>query len=454
MSQQDTITYGVSPELISALTSALLYEDFDRVHDLIEPLHIADVADLIQQLGLDNRRLFIEVLRSRLTPELFGALEGSIRQDLVQQIGGVDLAKLLDGVNDEALLMLVKDMTPEHQQELLSSLPKEKRHLIEEFLSYPPDSAGRLMQRSVVAAPPFWTVQQVLDDLVMVPKLPSVFYTVFVVDANNCPIGSLPLNRLLGHDRGSPVHIVMNPIVHAVPVGMDQEKVAHMFRHYALVTAPVINESGRMVGVICMDDILHVLHKEATEDMLKLGGVSDPDFHASILRTSYTRIRWLIFTFLNTLIASSVLMQFEKTLEKSVALAILMPIVAAMGGNQGMQVVTVVVRALATGQIRMGNIFKVFFKEFSVGIINGVFFGTILGTIASGWFHSPKLGIILAIAMLFNMAWAAFAGTLVPVIFERLGFDPAISSGPVLTTTTDVLGFTAFLGLSTLFLFN
>jgi magnesium transporter len=235
---------------------------------------------------------------------------------------------------------------------------------------------------------------------------------------------------------------------------MDQEKVAHMFRHYALVTAPVINESGRMVGVICMDDILHVLHKEATEDMLKLGGVSDPDFHASILRTSYTRIRWLIFTFLNTLIASSVLMQFEKTLEKSVALAILMPIVAAMGGNQGMQVVTVVVRALATGQIRMGNIFKVFFKEFSVGIINGVFFGTILGTIASGWFHSPKLGIILAIAMLFNMAWAAFAGTLVPVIFERLGFDPAISSGPVLTTTTDVLGFTAFLGLSTLFLFN
>jgi len=309
------------------------------------------------------------------------------------------------------------------------------------------------MQRELVAVPSFWTVGETIDFLRAKEDLPDDFYDLFVVDPAHRPVGSVPLSRVLRSRRSVKLADIMETDLSTVPVLLDQEAVANLFRQYGLVSAPVVDEGGRLVGVITVDDVVHVIDEEAEEDLMGLVGASETDFHAPAVETAWRRVRWLVVTLINTLIAATVISQFDATIERLVALAVLMPIVAAMGGNAGMQVVTVTVRALATRDLTPGaNMWRTVGKELLVAAMNATAFAVIMGGVAAVWFHNIALGLVLAAAMIFNMMWAGLAGTLIPLGLARLGMDPAISAGPFLTTTTDVLGFFSFLGLATLFL--
>ncbi|HNB29307.1 MAG TPA: magnesium transporter, partial [Alphaproteobacteria bacterium] len=347
----------------------------------------------------------------------------------------------------------LEDLEPEQQQEVLQSIPAEERILLQQGLTFPEDSAGRLMQRELVAVPSHWTVGETIDFLRAAKDLPDDFYDLFVVDPAHKPLGSIPLSRAMRSPRATRLTDIMDEELRLVPADTDQEAVAYLFKQYALVSAPVVDDAGRLIGVVTVDDVVRVIDEEAEEDLMRIVGASDTDFHAPAHLIAWQRVRWLIVTLINTMIAATVISQFQDTIQHLVALAVLMPIVAAMGGNAGVQVITVTVRALATREITpQSNLLRIVGKELLVGFLNALVFAAILGVVASVWFGHIELGFVLAGAMIFNMIWAGFAGTLIPLAMDRLGFDPAIGAGPFLTTTTDVLGFFSFLGLATLFL--
>jgi magnesium transporter len=336
---------------------------------------------------------------------------------------------------------------------VLQSVPAQERILLQQSLTFPEDSAGRLMQRELVAVPAHWTVGETIDFLRSNKELPDDFYDLFVVDETHKPAGSVPLSRVLRSPRPTRLSDLMETELRLVPADTDQEQVAYLFRQYALVSAPVVDDAGRLIGVVTVDDVVRVIDEEAEEDLMKIVGASDTDFHAPPHIIAWQRVRWLIVTLINTMIAATVISQFQDTIQHTVALAVLMPIVAAMGGNAGVQVITVTVRALATRDITpQSNVLRIIGKELVVALLNALVFAAILGVLATWWFGHPQLGLVLAGAMIFNMVWAGMAGTLIPLIMDRLGFDPAVGAGPFLTTTTDVLGFFSFLGLATLFL--
>lgn len=446
-------TFGVSDHLIEELKNSLDQADLTRVRQIASSLHPADAADLIERLDLETRHGFIDCIKSQIAPEILTQLQEPVRSEVIRQIGLEGLARVLSTLEADWGIDLIQDLDFDQRQKLLNLLPPEKREDLKDVLAFPIESAGRLMQSHVITVPPEWTIGQVINHLAHLEKIPTILHTIFVVDRLGHPVGDLSLNKLLCLDRNATVGNLMNTTLHAIPALMDQEEVANIFRHYALTSAPVVDQEDRIIGAISVDDIVDVMYEEATEDILKLGGVAEDDFHASVFSTALGRIQWLAITFINALLASSVVSSFSHVISHNVALAILMPIVAAMGGNLGMQAVTVVVRALGTHQIRSGNMGKTCLKEVSVGMINGIIFAVVLGSIASFWFQDLALGGVLAMAMFFNMVWAAFAGTTLPLLVDYLGLDPAISSGPILTTTTDVLGFTLFLGLASLLLF-
>ncbi len=371
----------------------------------------------------------------------------------MEMLGPKEVAQAFTELETDDAVDILEDLDEEAKQEILAAVPAEDRAILEEGLTYPEDSAGRLMQRDLVAVPSYWTVGETIDFLRASGDLPDDFYDLFIVDPRHTPIGRVPLSRAMRNKRAVKLTDIMETELRSIRVDMDQEEVAYMFRQYALVSAPVVDEADRLVGVITVDDVVHVIEEETEEDLMSLSGVGESDFHASALETAWRRMRWLFVTLINTIIAATVISQFDATIEQIVALAVLMPIVAAMGGNAGMQVVTVTVRALATRDLSPGsNIARAVGKEVMVNAMNAVIFAVIMGVVAGLWFHSQKLGLVLAAAMVFNMAWAGLAGTIIPIVLHRFDMDPAVSAGPFLTTTTDVLGFFSFLGLATMFL--
>jgi magnesium transporter len=446
------IEHALLLQKVAAVEEALEREDDTQVNLLIQSLHGADLADLVAFTSAEWQPSLVKIAQPFITVDVLVHLDDINRAVVLNYIDKNYLKTCVQSIESQKLFDIVEHLDTGHQLIVLKALPLEKQTLLAEIMAYPTDSAGRLMQSQSIGVPPLWSVNQVINHIAQLSKVPSVFYSLFVVNEEGQPVGEVLLSRLLGHPRHALIETVMNPTIYPVPVTMDQEEVAYLFRRYDLVSLPVINAEGKMVGVISIDDIVDVLHEEATEDILKLGRVTLANFNAPIYSLAYDRIRWLIVTFINTLIVSYVILQFEDSIKHTVALAILMPIVAAMGGNQGMQVVTLMVRAIAAQEIHAENSLKILFRELIIGCINGLFFAVILGCLTSYWFHYPMLGIILAAALLFNMMWASLAGTLMPLLFHRLGLDPAVSAGPLLTTTTDVLGFVTFLGLATLFL--
>lgn len=452
MTEAPRSTSTSAEDLVPFIEDALEEDDASKVLDLVQGLHASEVAKLIQYLSGMRRAKLIQYLRPTLDPEILTFLDDTVRDDVLSFFNTSELAAAVSDLESDDAFLVIEDLDVDQQHEILQSISLEDRAILEEVLGYPEDSAGRLMQREVVTVPSFWTVGQTLDYIAGNEGLPDIFYDVFVADPRHHPLGVVPVNKLLKTTRTTTILEVTNTDIRKIPVTLDQEEVALVFRQYSLVSAPVVDKNGRMVGMITVDDVVRVIDEEAAEDIMHLAGISESDFYAPVLFTSFSRIQWLLITLINTLLASAVIFQFQLTLEKKVALAVLMPIVAAMGGNSGMQVVTVTVRALATRELGTVNMLRTILKEVSVAALNGSIFALILGSIAALWFHDGALGCVLASALVFNMLWAGFAGTMLPILISRLGMDPALSAGPLLTTTTDVLGFAVFLGLSTLFL--
>ena len=450
--ETDEDEYGVTPKLVRDVREALEAGDTARVRALVDDLHAADLADLLGELETEERYALVEAMGSELDPQVLPELDGAIRDQIVAYLQPEDLAAAVQELDTDDALEVVADLDEDQREALLARLPEADRLVIEQGLTYPERTAGRLMQRELVAIPAFWTVGETIDFMRVSPTLPDDFYDIFVVDPRHRPIGTIPLSRILRNRRPVTIGDIMDSDLRPIPVSMDQEEIAFLFRQQDLVSAPVVDDTGRLVGVITIDDVVDVIDEEAEEDIMKLSGALEHDVHAPALKTVRRRQSWLVVTLINTILASLVISRFERSIEELVALAVLMPIVAAMGGNAGMQLVTVVVRALATKDLTSGNALRIVRKELLIGLMNGIVFAAIMSTIAIVWFGHPGLGAVLAGAMIINMVWAALAGTLIPLLLSKAGIDPAIAAGPFLTTTTDVLGFLVFLGLATLVL--
>jgi magnesium transporter len=347
---------------------------------------------------------------------------------------------------------LIEDLPEDEQAEVLAELPPADRADIESALAYPEDSAGRMMQRSLVKVPDSWTVGEVIDYCREATDLPDDVYDLFVVDRIGRLRGSVPLGRMLRTKRPVPIIELADPDIPSVPATADQAEVAHLFRDKDLVSCPVVDEGRRLLGVIMVDDVVDVIDEEAEEDLMRMGGVGADDMHVNTLETTQRRAWWLAVNLVTAVIASLVIGQFENAIEKIVALAVLMPIVASMGGNAGTQTVTVAVRALAMGELTATNMFRFIAKEVAVGGLNGMLFAILMGGAVFAWYGDWKLGAVIGSAMICNLVAAALSGTLIPLGLQKIGVDPAVSSTVFLTTVTDVIGFLAFLGLATIFL--
>ena len=444
--------YGLPDELIQGVELALAEGRVEDVERMLEPLHAADLADLIELLTKDERRLAVDILGPSLDAETLTYLDPSFREEVIEQIGPRNLARGLIQLDSDDAFEVFEDLEEEFQHRILAALPQAYRHILEEGLSFPEDSAGRLMQREVVVVPAAWTVGETIDFMRAAEDLPTDFYDLFVVNPKHKPLGSIPLSRVLRTRRPVRITEIMEPEMRPVSLTMDQEEVAYLFRQYGLVSAPVVDEAGRLVGSITVDDVVHVIDEEAEEDIMKLGGVSETDLYSAFWDTTRSRSSWLVVNLLTAILASVVIGFFEATIEQIVALAVLMPIVASMGGNAGTQTLTVAVRALAMKDLTAANAQRFVGKELLVGLINGVLFALLTGGVAWLWFQSPMIGAVIAAAMVINMIVAGLFGTLIPITLEKLGVDPAVASTVFLTTVTDVIGFLAFLGLAAAFL--
>ncbi len=449
----DGVRFGVSAELRDAIEDNLDHHNAAAVLELLEPLHAADIADLINHLKARYREPFFQLIKEQLDPETLVDVDPALRLDLINLLNLDQISRVILHLDSDDALSLLETMDEELIHTILQRIPAGERSIFERVLQYPDKSAGRLMQREIVCVPPHWTIQEVSDFIREQKDLPSLFYDVFVVNPRHHLMGKIPLNQLVRQDPKTLVSDVMIEDIHSFPDISDQEEVAQAFKHYALVSAPITSSSGRIIGMVTVDDVVDVLEEEAEEDILHMHKVhGESDFYAPVSTTAYWRTRWLLITLVNTLIASYVISQFEASIQQITALSFLMTINAAMGGNSGMQVVTVVVRALATRSLLEEDTWRAVRKELGVSLLAGSFCALVLGGIAGLWVDSVGLGIILSVSLICNMLWAAFAGTLLPIVVSRFGLDPAISAGPILTTTTDVFGYALFLGLATLFL--
>jgi magnesium transporter len=447
--------YGLDPELEERIVDALDAGDVPAVRAFLEDLHTSDTADLLERLKPDHRTAVVEALRGDFDPDILPELDEEVRDDVIEDLGVEETAAAIAELETDDAVEIIEELDEDEQQELLEAIPAGDRALIEEALAFPEDSAGRLMQREVVTAPEFWTVGETIDFLretadqdIEDDTLPEVFYDIYVIDPARRPIGTVSLSRLMRSRRPVPVTDIMEPDMKLISATVDQEEVAFLFSQRDLVSAPVVDEAGRLVGSITIDDVVDVIHEEHEEDIMRMGGVQEDDLYAAAVDTTRSRFTWLLVNLGTAVMASIVIGLFQATIEQMVALAVLMPIVASMGGNAGTQTLTVAVRALATRELTATNAYRVVGKELMVGAINGILFAVLTGFVAWVWFGRSDIGIVIALAMVVNMVVAGFAGATIPIALDRMDIDPAVASSVVLTTITDVAGFFVFLGLA------
>ena len=440
--------YALDAAIVDGILAALDAEDVSAVRTLVKPLHTADFADLLEQISSDNRERLIGALGDELDGEALPELEESVRDEVLEFVEPGVLAEAVKELDSDDVVYLVEDLDEPEKAKLLDALDDEDRVIVEQSLGYPEGSAGRLMQREMVKAPSFWTVGQMIDFMRASEDLPDPFYDVIIIDPSMKPIGMASLSRIMGHPRPVVLGEIMETEFTAIPVDQDEEEVAYAFSQYHLISAPVIDEDGRLVGVITIDDAVDVMGEEAEEDLMRLGGVGDESLADRVWRTTRRRFPWLAVNLVTAILASIVIAQFDDVIAAYVALAILLPIVASMGGNAGTQTLTVAVRALATKDLTAANMWRVILRETLVGLGNGLVFALIIGVVGYVWFGDMLLGVVLAMAMIVNLLVAGLAGILIPIGLEKAGADPALASGAFVTTVTDVVGFFAFLGLA------
>lgn len=419
---------------------------------LTQPLHPADLADLLERLSPEERSSLIAAFGPAFDADTLAYLDEFVRDRVIEALGPEAAGLVVAQLDTDDAVEVLGDLDEEEQAAILAALPLPERAAIEQGLAFPEYSAGRLMQREVVAVPDYWTVGQAIDYLRAHPGLPDEFYDLFLIDPRFRVVGVVPLSRVLRSRRATPMLELRLKELRAFAADTDQEEVARAFRRYGLVTAPVVDAGGRLLGQITIDDVVDVIEEEAEDDFLKLGGVSEDDTYVPTLQTSLRRLPWLGINLFTAMIGALVIAQFEATIERLVALAALMPMVAGMGGNAGTQALTVTVRSLAAGEIRKGNRWRTIRKEIAVGLLNGATFLVGGAVFALAWIGEPVLAAVFGAALLINLVTAAVIGTTVPMVLERLGQDPAVASSVFLTAITDVVGFFAFLGLATLFL--
>lgn len=444
--------YGLDPDFVRAVEQALADGRADDARALAEPLHYSDAADLLERLEPAERAKLVEALRADFEPEILTELDEGVRDEVMEALGFADLATAISELESDDAVWLVSQLTETERARVLETLPADTRAIVVQGLSYPEYSAGRMMQRELVAVPAYWTVGETIDFLRASTTVPDDFYDLYVVDPRHRPIGKIGLARLVRAKRPVRLRTLMDDESMTVPVGADREEVAFLFRQHDLISAPVVDGAGRLVGVITIDDVVDVIDEEAADDMLRLAGVPDTDLYRAVKDTVRARMPWLLINMCTAVIASSVIGLFEGTLEKIVALAVLMPIVAGLGGNAGTQTLAVAVRSLATKELDSENAARVVGKEVLVGLINGLVIACIIGPLAWAWFGQPTIGLVIGAALVCNLLIAGLMGSLIPLTLEKFKVDPAIASSIFLTACTDSLGFLAFLGLATLFL--
>ena len=439
----------LKPEFVSLVLERVEAGDTDAARELVDPLHPADIADLFELVNSDERRALASALSDLLDADVFAEMNDWVREELIDALEPHEVAEIAGEMETDDAVAIIEDMEEEDQRAVLRALDPDDRAAIEEALSYPEESAGRLMRRDTVAVPEHWTVGQVIDFLRAGDDMATDFWEVFVVDPAHRPVGTCLLSWILRTPRRIPIADVMKREQTLIPVDMDQEEVALRFQKYALISAAVVDQGGRLVGMITADDVVHIVQEEASEDALLLSGAGvEGDINEPVRDSYKALVRWLMANLVTALVASSIIALFGAAIEEMVALAVLMPIVASIGGNAGTQTMAVSVRALAMNQLTRSNTWRTIIREISVALLNGLTIAALLGIGAGLIFANAQLGAVIAAAMLINILLAGLSGVVVPVFLERSGQDPAVASSVFVTMITDSMGFFIFLGLA------
>jgi magnesium transporter len=438
----------LKPQFVDSVIDALEARDHGRAYELVEPLHPADIADLFELLERDQRRELAAAITDLMTHEVIAELNDYVRDDMIEALPPGAVADIAEQLDTDDAVQLIEDLEPEDQAAILAEMEPEDRAAIETALSYPEESAGRLMQRELVAVPEHLTVGGLIDYLREHDELTTEFWEVFIVDPTHRPVGTCQLSWILRTPRHIPLADVMKRDQTLIPVTMDQEEVALRFQKYALISAAVVDESGRLVGQITVDDVVHIIQEEAGEDVMLLSGAGEGDINEPIRDAYSSRVRWLIANLGTALVASFIIFQFGAAIEELVALAVLMPIVASIGGNAGTQTMAVTVRAIATNQLTRSNTRRMIWRELRVAMLNSATVAALIGIATALVFANPLLGGVIALAVVINILTAGLAGVAVPVLFDRMDQDPAVASSVFVTMITDSMGFFAFLGLA------
>lgn len=439
---------AVRQEFLTHIGAAIADRDTLTLKQDVGRLHQSEVGDLIEALLPEQRRALVYLMGADFDFTALTEVDDAIRADIVESLPNDQIAQAVQELDSDDAVYILEDLDAADQDEILAQLPFTERIRLRRSLAYPEETAGRRMQTEFIAVPPFWTVGQTIDYMREEQNLPDRFSQIFVIDPTFRLLGAVDLDRILRTKRAVKVEDIMHETRHAIPASMDQEEAAQIFEQYDLLSAAVVDENERLVGVLTIDDVVDVIQQEAEEDLLRMGGVGDEELSDTVLATSRSRVPWLLVNLVTAFLAASVIGLFDATIEQIVALAVLMPIVAGMGGNAGSQTMTVTVRALATRDIDIYNAGRIIRREMGVGFLNGMLFALLIGTVAGLWFQSPEIGGIIAAAMIINMFVAALAGILVPLLLDRFGVDPAVASAVFVTAITDVVGFFAFLGLA------
>ncbi|GAA0652113.1 magnesium transporter [Brevundimonas lenta] len=444
--------YVLTPAFVEKVVDAADDGDGMKLRSLLEDLHPADVADLMGFLTAEHRGVVTVWLPADLLAETLPELDDGIREEVLERVPHLTLAEALQELDSDDAAAVVEDLEDDQREKVLAAMPEVDRAAIESSLGYAEDSAGRLMQREVMAAPAFWNVGDTIDHIrKQGEELPELFFDIYVVDPVNRPVGGVAISQLLRAPRTTALTEIMDP-VNEITVDQDQEEVAYIFEKYHLISAPVIDSAGRLVGQITVDDIVNIIQEENREDILRLAGVSDEDRGSSVPEIVRGRVPWLAINLGTAVLGASVISFFGATIQQIVALAVLMPIVSAIGGNAGTQALTVTVRALAMRELNSSNANRTFWRELAVGLANGLLLAPLIGLAAGFWSGDWRIGAVIASSMVLNLMVAASVGVLTPLTLSRLKFDPAVSSAVFVTATTDFFGFLIFLGLATLVL--
>ena len=446
--------FEFNKEFINVFNKKIKDNDTDFLDKTLKELDPADSADIIENLPTENRSKLIELEGFSIDPEIFIELNESIQTEVFILLSTESIANILRRLESDNALKIIENLDESKKNTVLEKLPPKDRFLLQEGLSYPEDSAARIMQREFTAIPSNWSVGQTIDYLRENKDLPEEFLEIFIVDSNFKPIGTVPSSKVLRTSRESKMNSIMKETQVLIPVNIDKEEVGHIFEKYNLVSAGVVDKENKLVGMITGDDVFTVLKEEAEEDVLRLAGVGDEEITDSIFKKTKRRFNWLLLNLFTALLATWVISKFGATIEQMVALAFLMPIVASMGGNAGMQTLAVTIRALATKELSSGNIGTIVTKEFFIGILNGIIFAIITGVIVQLWFKEINLSILIAISMVLNMIVAGLFGILIPISLKKFKVDPALASSVFVTTITDVIGFLSFLGLGAYFFYT